>query len=143
MATIKCVGCYDLLREELDLGGKHLVVYNCSRFPYLCALSGLLRPGRRILKAVNDCPDDTLSHCAVCSSTKTTHYGQDIVSICEEHGVAWGKWLDEHPERRAHLEPRGRSVKANWVEVFREFLEDTRSPETESQGAMQLGESTL
>jgi len=141
MTTIKCVGCYDLSREELDFTEGKLVVYNCPRFPYMCAMSGLLRPSRGILKAVNDCPDDPLSHCAVCSITKITHYGQDIVSICEEHGAAWGKWLDEHPERRAHLAPRGRSVKANWVEVFREFVEDCRA--TESQGIMQLGESTL
>ena len=126
MATIKCVGCYNLVREELDIGGGKLVVYNCHRFPYMCALSALFRPGQGILKAVNDCPDDPLSHCAVCSSTKITHYGQDIVSICKEHDAAWGKWLDEHPERRAHLAPRGGPVKANWVEVFREFIENMR-----------------
>ncbi|KKN06948.1 hypothetical protein LCGC14_1072030 [marine sediment metagenome] len=128
MATIKCVGCYDLLREELDVGGKKLVVYNCPRFfPYACAISGLLRPSTGILKAAEICPEDPLSHCAVCSDTKISHYGQDIVSICSEHDDAWGKFLDEHPERRAYLAPRGRSVKANWVEVFREFVEDSRA----------------
>jgi len=127
MATIKCVGCYDLLREELDVGGKKLVVYNCPRFfPYACALSGLLHPSTSILKAAEMCPDDPLSHCAVCSDTKITHYGQDIVSICLEHDDAWGEFLLEHPERRDYLAPRGRSVKANWVEVFREFVEDLR-----------------
>ena len=125
MATIKCIGCFSLLRVEMTLGG--LVAYNCHRFPYVCAMPGLLRPGRGILRAVNDCPYDPLSHCVLCSSTKITHYGQDIVSICEEHGAAWGKWLDEHPERRAHLAPRGRTVKANWVEVFREFIEDCKA----------------
>jgi len=130
---IKCIGCYDLLREEMNLGGQPLyghtgkiVVYNCPRFPYACVLSGLLRPGLGVQKAAEDCPEDPLSHCAVCSNTKIIHYGQDIVSICSEHDKAWGKWLDQHPERRAHLAPRGRSIKANWIEVFREFVEDNR-----------------
>ena len=127
MTTIKCVGCYDLLREELDFDGKKLVVYNCPRFfPYAAALSGLLRPGSGIIEAVRDCNEDPLSHCVLCSNTKIMHYGQEDVSICKEHDAAWGKWLDEHLERRAHLAPRGRSVKANWVEVFREFVEDNR-----------------
>lgn len=127
MSNIKCIGCYDLLREEMTVEGRPLIVYKCSRFPYACVLSGLLRPGSAIVKMVEDCPEDPLSHCAVCSNTKITHYGQDIVSICKEHDAAWGKWLDEHPDRRAHLAPRGRSVKANWVEVFREFVEDKRA----------------
>ena len=125
--NIKCIGCYELKRLEMNLseGGK-LIAYNCPRFPYACALSGLLRPGVGILEAARLCPGNPLGHCAVCSETKITHYGQDIISICMEHGVAWGKWLDEHPERRAYLAPRGRSVKANWIEVFREFVEDMR-----------------
>jgi len=125
--NIKCIGCFELLREELTVEGRPLVVYNCLRFfPYACALSGLLRPGLGVQRAVEDCPEDPLSHCAVCSNTNITHYGQDIVSICSKHDKAWGKWLDEHPERRAHIGPRGRSVKSNWVEVFREFVEDIR-----------------
>jgi len=124
---IKCIGCNDLLREELDVGGKKLVVYNCPRFfPYACALSGLLRPSTGILKAGEMCPDDPLSHCVVCSNTKITHYGQAIVSICSKHDIAWGKWLEEHPERRAYFVPKGRVKKANWIEVFREFIEDMR-----------------
>jgi len=124
---IKCVGCYDLLREELDIGGKLLVVYNCPRFfPYACALSGLIRPGSGIVEAVRDCNEDPLSHCVLCSNTKITHYGQDIVSICSKHDLAWGKWLEEHPERRAYLAPKGRSRQSNWIEVFREFIEDMR-----------------
>lgn len=122
--NIKCIGCYELRRMEMTLGG--LVTYDCPHFPYVCALSGLLRPGSGIVKAVNDCLVDPLSHCAICSNTKIIHYGKDIVSICKEHGTAWGKWLNEHPKRRAHLAPRGRVVKANWVEVFREFVEDMR-----------------
>ncbi|MBA7637564.1 hypothetical protein ES703_45209 [subsurface metagenome] len=124
---IKCIGCYDLLREEVELKGKPLTVYNCPRFfPYACVLSGLLRPGSGIIEAVRDCNEDPLSHCVLCSNTKIIHYGQDIVSACKEHYDAWSKWLHGHPERRARLAPRGRSVKANWIEVFREFIEDMR-----------------
>ncbi len=126
--NIKCIGCYNLLREALTLKGRPLVVYKCGNghFPYACALSGLLRPGSGIVKAVEDCPDDPLSHCTVCSNTKITHYDQGIVSICREHDWAWGTWLDEHPDKRAHIAPRGRVIRANWVEVFREFVEDMR-----------------
>ena len=125
--NIKCIGCFELLREELTINKWPLVVYNCPRFfPYACVLSGLLRPGLGVQRAVEDCPEDPLSHCAVCQNTKITHYGQDIVSICKEHDAAWSKWLNEHPEWRVHLAPRGRSVKANWVVVFRKFVEDIR-----------------
>ena len=111
---IKCIGCNDLLREELDISGKHLVVYNCPRFfPYAAALSGLLRPGSGIVEAVRDCNEDPLSHCVLCSNTKIIHYGQAIVSICSKHDLAWGKWLDEHPERRAYLAPKGRVRQSN------------------------------
>jgi len=89
-------------------------------------LSGLLRPGSGIIEAVKRCPEDPLSHCAVCSNTKIIHCGEDIVSICSEHYKAWSKWLDEHPERRAYFKPRSRVIKANWVEVFREFVEYMR-----------------
>ncbi|MBA7597907.1 hypothetical protein ES703_04915 [subsurface metagenome] len=129
--NIKCISCLELLQEELTVEGRPLVVYNCPRyFPYAAALSGILRPGSGIVEAIKDCPDDPLSHCVICSNTEISHYGQDIVSICRKHDNAWGKWLDEHPERRAHLAPRGRSIKANWVEVFREFVEDIRSKNT-------------
>jgi len=125
--VIKCIGCYDLLRVERLVEGQPLVGYSCRLLPpNAYALSGLLRPGLGVLRAVEACPKDPLSHCVVCRITKVVHYGQNIVSICEDHGDAWGKWLDEHPERRAHLAPQGRSVKANWVEVFREFVEDIR-----------------
>lgn len=124
--NIKCIGCYDLHRRVLKFDGRRLIVYKCSRFHYACAMSGLLRPGSGIVKAVEDCPEKPLSHCILCSSTKIYHYGQDIVSLCKEHDADWGKWLYKHPERRKHLAPRGRSIKANWVEVFREFVEDMR-----------------
>lgn len=124
--NIKCIGCYHLLREERTLEGRQLVVYACPLFPYATVISGLLRPGSGIVEAVKLCSEDPLSHCVLCSNTKITHYGQDIVSICKEHDAAWSKWLDIHRDRRAHLAPRGRSVKANWVEVFREFIEGMR-----------------
>jgi len=125
---IKCIGCLKLLREEIDFDDKHLVVYTCPRFSYACAVSGLLRPGKNLLEAAENCPEDPLSHCAVCSSTEISHYGKDIIAICKEHDRAWSRWLEEHPERRAYLSPRGRLKMANWIEVFREFIEDMRPP---------------
>ena len=125
--NIKCIGCYELRRRQLNMSHGVDIVYECQRyFPYMTTIGGLLRPASGTLEAVKDCPEDPLSHCAVCSNTKITHYGQDIVSICKEHDAAWGKWLDEHPERRAYLAPKGRHRKANWIEVFREFVEDIR-----------------
>lgn len=127
MAPIKCVGCYELLREEIDVGDKHLVVYNCPRyFPYLCALSGLLRPGSGIVEAIKDCPEHLGDHCILCSKTDFVLYGSKVIFICKEHDKAWSKWLKEHPERRAHLAPKGRVRHAHWIEVFREFIEDMR-----------------
>lgn len=127
MSLIKCIGCFDLHREEMAVGGKPLTVYNCPRyFPYACALSGLLRPGSGILEAVEDCPQRIDEHCILCGNTKVSSYGQQIVFICGEHDKAWGQWLKEHPERDAYLTPKGRLRRANWVEVFREFIEDMR-----------------
>jgi len=124
---IKCVGCYDLLREELTLGGKPLIVYNCPRFfPYACALSGLIRPGSGITEAVEDCPEQLGAHCILCTKTELVSYGLQDVFICKEHDRAWGKWLEDHPERRAYLAPKGRLRQSNWIEVFREFIEDMR-----------------
>ena len=124
---IKCIGCYDLLREEIELKGKPLIVYTCPRFPYACALSGLLRPGSGILEAVKDCPARIDGHCIVCPKTELVSYGEPKIAFtCKEHYRAWSKWLEEHLERKAHLAPRGQSVKANWIEVFREFVEDMR-----------------
>jgi len=130
MAKIKCIGCLNLLREELQLEGKPLVVYNCpSYFPYACAVSGLLRPGSGIVEAVKDCPEHPEDHCILCSKTECTHYGDLPIATCHDHYEAWSKWLDEHPERRAHLSPKGRLRVSNWIEVFREFIEDMRVKE--------------
>ena len=124
---IKCIGCYDLVREELTLEGKPLVVYNCSLFPYACALSGLLYPGKGILEAVAKCPERIDTHCILCLQ-RPNHfpYGNGMVFICKEHDRAWTKWLDEHPDRRAYLSPRNRLNKRNWIEVFREFIDGFR-----------------
>jgi len=127
--NIKCIGCYELRRRQLNMTHGVDIVYDCERLPYMTTIGGLLRPASGTMKAAEECPEDPLSHCVLCSNTKITHYGQDIVSICKEHDKAWGKWLDEHPQRRAYLAPRGRSVKANWIEVFREFVEDIRRQE--------------
>lgn len=125
---IKCIGCYNLLRQEILVNEKPLVIYNCpGRFPYACALSGLLRPGKGTQKAAEDCPEDPHSHCVLCPSTEVTHYGHDIATVCKDHSRAWSEWLDQHPERRAYFSPRGRGITRNWVEVFREFIEDMRS----------------
>lgn len=127
MANIKCIGCMDLLREELKLEGRTLVVYNCPRyFPYACALSGLLQPGSGIVEAVKDCNENPEGHCILCSKIEVTHYGTLPLATCKEHFDAWSKWLDKHPEREAYLKPKGRVRKANWIEVFREFIEDIR-----------------
>jgi len=132
--NIKCIGCYDLLREEVLVGGMPLVVYICPRFfPYNTTIEGLIRPGKGIIEAVKLCTESIEGHCIICSKPALISYREPkIVFICLEHGRAWGKWLGEHPERRAHLAPRGRSVKANWIEVFREFVEDMRK-EAEGQ----------
>jgi len=127
MALIKCIGCIDLLREEVELNGKPLVVYNCPRFfPYATFISGLIRPGKGIIEAVEDCPKRIDEHCILCTKTTLTTFGKRIVYICIEHSKAWSKWLDEHPERRAYFVPKDRVRGANWIEVFREFIEDMR-----------------
>ncbi|MBA7557380.1 hypothetical protein ES705_50133 [subsurface metagenome] len=126
MMDIKCIGCYDLLREEMTLEGRQLVVYNCPRFfPYACAISGLLRPGKGILQAVEACPEQPGQHCIFCDNTDVTHYGELPLATCGDHYGAWSAWLDKHQERK-YLHPKGRLKKANWIEVFREFVEDMR-----------------
>ncbi len=130
---IKCIGCYGLRRNELTVGGRPLVVYNCPGFfPYECALSGLLLPGSGIVEAVKDCPEQLGEHCILCAKPWVTSYGfPPNVFACKEHDQAWGKWLKDHPDRHAYISPIGRLRKANWVEVFREFIEDMR----EKQGS--------
>ncbi len=130
MATVKCISCSELRREELRFKGKPMVVYNCARyFPYACALSGLFRPASRIVEAVKDCPELVDLNCVVagCLNLDLTTYGKDkMVFICKDHDRAWGKWLDEHPKKRDYIAPLGSTRRSNWVEVFREFVESQR-----------------
>jgi len=128
MEPIKCIGCLELKRTELNLVSGKVVVYKCHRyFPYMCALSGLLRPGKGIVEAVKDCPERLDEHCILCSSTILTTFGlPPLVFICPEHDKAWGKWLDDHPGKHEYFAPGHRVKKDRWIEVFREFIEDMR-----------------
>ncbi len=124
---IKCIGCYDLLREEVELKGKPLIVYNCPRFfPYAAVIGGLLRPGKGILQAEQECPKQPGQHCLFCERTDVIHYGALTLATCQDHYNAWSAWLDKHPERRNYFHPKGRVITANWIEVFREFIEGMR-----------------
>jgi len=144
MAKIKCIGCFDLLREEIVRKGVKLVVYTCPRyFPYACALSGLLQPGSGIVEAVKDCPEHPEGHCILCSKTEVTHYGDLPIATCEKHFEAWSKWLNEHPELEKFLHPRGRVITANWIEVFREFIEDMRAKGSPGKNAKAEREALL
>lgn len=133
---IKCIGCYKLQREVINWAKPHrnvpTVVYGCvdCRLPYYAALSGLLRPSIEIREAAEKCPEQPLSRCVLCSQmTDLIHYGHlPDACACEEHNKAWSKWLDDHPDRLAHLAPKGRVRRANWIKVFREFVEDMRLP---------------
>ena len=131
--NLKCIGCFQLRRIQQGMTsrrgtGSVLVAYDCiqGRYPYRVTIGGLLRPTNTIIDLVKECPEDPLRHCVVCAKTKIIHYGEDIVSICSEHDKAWGEWLEQHPERQSYMHPKGRNRHANWVEVFREFVEDVR-----------------
>ena len=132
---IKCIGCFKLVRVEMLRASNALeVYYDCPGiFPYMTSIGGILRPGKGIEEAAKDCADDPLSHCILCTEdTDIAHYGENITAICHEHNLAWGQWLDGHPERRAYLAHKGRVKRANWVEVFREFIEDMRKDDLRS-----------
>lgn len=126
--NIKCVGCYELQRLEMKMTSGFSIVYNCPRyFPYYATISGLIRPGRGIVEAVKDCPQRIDEHCILCHKPPVTSYGdKPIAYACAEHDEAWDNWLKKHPERRVYLAPKGRLRGANWIEVFREFIEDMR-----------------
>ena len=136
---VKCVGCYHLTRQEIKLSGKDLIVYDCEfLFPYACTLGGLIRPGKGTSKAAEHCGIRLDVECIVCGQKPDMQYGYPpFVWICEKHDQAWGKWLDEHPERRKHLKPRARVIKRNWIEVFREFIESTR-PQATNNGKIPI-----
>jgi len=138
--TDKCIGCYQLRREVIDISAMSLkgyrtdtgklVVYDCldGRFPYRAVISGLLKPSVKVNIAAHNCPKTIEGHCIICEETeRLKHYGYEpLVYICSKHDKAWGTWLDEHPGKRDHIAPRGRSIRANWIEIFREFVEDIR-----------------
>lgn len=127
---IKCIGCQHLYREVINRLKGPVVVYDCwlGRLPYSATLSGLLRPAKGITSGAEKCPEQPTTRCAVCQqTTDLRYYGSDnSVATCQEHDKAWGKWLDKYPERRACLAPRGRLITANWVELFRDFIEEMR-----------------
>jgi hypothetical protein len=125
---IKCIGCPYLRRKTTRKGMKmNLVVYDCPEFPYMCALSGLLRPSSQIAYAAVYCGIDT-SGCAVCGSPAYHSYGHEpvITRACQEHDAAWGAWLNKKDPDRQRLAPKGRNRQSAWVEMFREFVEDSR-----------------
>ncbi len=136
---IKCVGCKELQREEVDLKETILVVYGCTvHFPYRnrCAINGLFRPTKAIREAVSDCDFQPGLTCILCSKPGLGGYGHDeIIFMCEKHDNAWFGWLEAHPERRAYIAPRGRAIRANWIEVFREFIEAEREGNDETAAA--------
>ena len=79
---IKCIGCYELLRKEIDFDNKRLMTYICPRyFPYATVIGGLLRPGKAIIKAVKDCPEQLGEHCILCGATDVVSYGQKEVFV--------------------------------------------------------------
>lgn len=123
---IKCIGCPQLKRKTVTRKGLNLVVYDCPEFPHMCALSGLLRPSKRIGKAAEQCGFD-MSLCVVCGGKAVHSYGIPPVAwACSEHDKAWGTWLDKHPDRRQHFSTHNRLHSQAWVEVFREFVEASR-----------------
>jgi len=144
--TEKCIGCYQLRREELDIEmsrifkdrrkndeGK-LVVYDCldGLYPYQAAISGLLHPSVGINQAARGCPRVNEGHCILCPETDNLlSYGKEpLVYICKEHDKAWENWLDEVDSysnvRREYIAPRGQMIRSIWIELFREFIEEIR-----------------
>lgn len=144
MPKVKCTGCLKLKREVLDASAEalkayrttpegKLVCYDCPNFPYITVMSGLLRPGKGLLKAVEACKDHTRSaRCMLCGSEEDYHTlgsidVEDCLAVlCSPHYNAWSNWLDNHPEHRKLFAPRGRPILSAWLDAFREFVEDMR-----------------
>jgi hypothetical protein len=131
MSKIKCIGCGQLKREQdIKALTSPLVIYGCTRFPYWCALSGLLHPSKGVEKAAAECPVDISLGCIVCGKNPSGlyHYGENptIAYVCPTHDRAWGHWLNMHPEKREYFKPRSRVITARWIEVFREWVEEAR-----------------
>ena len=145
MPKIKCTGCLKLKREVLKTSDHSVlkgyrtteegavVSYDCPNFPYVTVMSGLLRPGKGIQKAVRECKEHIPSaHCMLCGSGEEYHTlggleVEDCLAVlCNKHYWAWSNWLNNHPERRKSFAPRGRPVLAAWLDAFREFVEEMR-----------------
>lgn len=134
MKAVKCVGCGRLVREAQPPDAINpkfpLVIYNCAdgRFPYWCALSGLLKPSRGIEKAAAGCPVDISQGCIVCGTGENlTSYGESkFAYACYEHHWAWSKWLDDHPGKRAYFKSGSRIIHSHWIEGFREWVAEAK-----------------
>jgi len=125
MMTIKCIGCYELLRDEMVTSQGTQVVYNCPEFfPYWTAVSGLIRPRKGITRAVDKCPKVLGKTCLFCGEPTESWLGFEMLATCLKHYEEWSRWLDEHPDRRSYLAPLRRVRQDHWIEVFREFVED-------------------
>lgn len=136
MHIVKCVGCGHLKREshsgEPGWGDLPLVIYECDhlRFPYWCAISGLLTPSKEIGKAAAECPV-RIDRCIICGSKKRlVSFGEPPDAYaCKRHYDSWASWLDQHPEKREYYSPRERIITANWFEVFLEWVDSMKEVE--------------
>lgn len=132
MARIKCTACPELRREKIAFSGKSLMTFRCPLYPYATTIGGLVRPGKGVREAVEKCRRNPRQSCTICRSGSKLHrlggiFDDDCVAVlCGNHYHAWSEWLDSHPEHRQRLAPKGRVVHANWVDVFREFVEEMR-----------------
>lgn len=130
---LKCIGCNQLRQEKHELWGstKVEIVYTCPLFPYATTIGGLMVPSSGITRAADKCPVDISKGCIICgASDELSTFGDDkIVYICKKvHGHAWRRWLDKHLEKREAFKPRSRIIISVWIEIFREFVEESRQP---------------
>lgn len=152
MIRLNCVACPHLERKTIIVKGrgttrffsplKDLVVYDCDqgRFPYLAALSGLLKPGQGISLAAQGCSQPDWGRCVVCREPGKAGVSHDpVIPVCKKHYRAW---LSDCLEKRAHYAPRGRVVSSRWLEVFLEFVASARetNPALQARLAAQAGE---
>jgi len=128
MGALKCLGCQSLEREILPVKGHDLVVYDCylSRFPYMAALRGLLKPSQGIARAAENCPEPQMNECLACGQRALTAMSRWQLRVCRQHYLAWSDWLDKHPDRRGYFSPGRRVIGSRWLEVFLEFVAEAR-----------------
>lgn len=127
---LKCIGC-NQLRRQRALDPTVDPIYECPRFPYATAISGLMVPSSGITRAAEKCPVDISKGCIICGAggELETYGGDPFAYTCKVHYRAWSKWLDEHPEKVEAFRPRGRIISSIWIDTFREFVEEARLPE--------------